>query len=67
VLERVPLPDDILLDAKELFGLNTAEEVMQEALRQFQRRLRLKDLCDMLGKTDLDMTQEKLEWMRGEP
>ncbi len=67
MLERVPLPDDILLDAKELFGLNTAEEVMQEALRQFQRRLRLKDLCDMLGKTDLDMTQEKLEWMRGEP
>jgi len=62
----VEVPDDILQDVKGLSGLTTGEEVVQEALRQFQRRLRLEDLCEMVGKTDLTVTPEKLEWMRSE-
>jgi Arc/MetJ family transcription regulator len=60
------LPDDLLEEAREVSGLSTKREVVAEALRQFIRRQRLEDLCEMIGKTDLTVTPEKLEWMRHE-
>ena len=60
------LPDDLLEEAREVSGLPTKREVVAEALRQFIRRQRTEHLRGLLGKIDLDMTQEQLEWMRSE-
>ncbi len=62
----VDLPEDLLEEARRLSGLPTKRAVLLTALAEFVHRHRKKQLLEMLGRTDIALTQSDLERLRGD-
>jgi len=62
----VELPDKLVDDVRRVAGDRPTEAVIIEALEEFVRVRGVEWLRAMLGRLDLDLTQEELEAMRAE-
>jgi Arc/MetJ family transcription regulator len=59
------IDDRLMREALEVSGVGTKTGVIEEALREFIRSRRIKQLREMIGTYEIDLTPEDLRRMRG--
>ncbi len=66
VKTMIDLDEDLLAEVVRLSKAKTKKEAVHTAMREYVKAQGLRELRDMLGTVDLDMTLEDLERLREE-
>lgn len=60
----VDIPEEMLREAMKHAGVSTKKQAVRLAIEEYNRRKRMADLADLLGRFDNFMSQEELERLR---
>ena len=60
----IEMDENLLNQARKILGTDTIKDTVEKSLKAVIRQRQLREVVDMFGTLDLDLTPEKLRQMR---